>query len=123
MPSSLETMLSRHSDALAGVFLHSDVPSLRDALASITDPRARRGVRYAFVDVESRHRPHSTGSRHWSTLKRLTRPSAAGHRNLYPPAVTAQAKTVHNAPERYTRSRLTGKRYVGPNTHRGHARS
>jgi predicted transposase YbfD/YdcC len=51
MPSSLETMLSRHSDALAGVFLHSDVPSLRDALAPITDPRARRGVRYAFVDV------------------------------------------------------------------------
>lgn len=51
MTSSLETILSRHKAALAGVFSHRDVPSLRDALAHIVDPRARRGVRYVFVDV------------------------------------------------------------------------
>lgn len=143
MPSSLETRLSRHSDALAGVFSHSDVPSLRDALAHSTDPRARRGVRYAFVDVllvfvaavlsgakngrkthtsahsyrhgsVFRRRPHCTGSRHWSTLKRLTRQSAAGLGKF-------SRDTIATVLERYMPSQLMGKRCAGRNTRRGHA--
>ena len=50
MSSSLTTVLSRHQQALPG-FTDEDLPSLREALSRVPDPRKPRGVRYVFTEV------------------------------------------------------------------------
>ncbi|GFZ93350.1 ISAs1 family transposase [Nesterenkonia alkaliphila] len=50
MPSSLTTVLARHQHAVAD-FTDADLPSLRQALSAVTDPRKPRGVRYVFTDL------------------------------------------------------------------------
>lgn len=56
MPSSLTQPLNRYPSEAMSVspgqdFTGIDVISLRDALAEIPDPRAKRGVRYSFVEL------------------------------------------------------------------------
>lgn len=50
MSSSLTQMLSRHRDAVAD-FTDADLPSLRQALSQVADPRDPRGVRYVFTEL------------------------------------------------------------------------
>lgn len=50
MSSSLTTVLARHQHAVVD-FSDADLPSLREALGAVTDPRKRRGVRYVFTDL------------------------------------------------------------------------
>lgn len=50
MTSSLKTFHLRHL-AVVNDFHETELPSLFHALASIPDPRARRGVRYAFTEL------------------------------------------------------------------------
>lgn len=50
MTSSLKTFHLRHL-AVVNDFHEAELPSLRQALATIPDPRARRGVRYAFTEL------------------------------------------------------------------------
>jgi len=51
--SSLTDTLVRHCETGLRVPQHEDMPgmSLRDALARVPDPRARRGVRYPFIEL------------------------------------------------------------------------
>lgn len=50
MPSSLTTLASRHHQAVE-LFTDEDLPSLREALSTLTDPRKARGVRYLFTEL------------------------------------------------------------------------
>lgn len=50
MPSSPLDLLERHLGTIPGPGTE-DLPSLRQALSSVPDPRARRGVRYPFADL------------------------------------------------------------------------
>ncbi len=50
MPSSLTLLTSRHLAVVAD-WSDADLPSLRDALSALADPRSRRGVRYAFLEL------------------------------------------------------------------------
>ena len=50
MSSSPTTMLTRHS-TLVTDFTDADLPSLRQALSALTDPRHRRGIRYPFAGL------------------------------------------------------------------------
>lgn len=50
MPSSPTGLLSRYFEREREVS-GSELPSLRQALSAIPDPRALRGVRYPFTDL------------------------------------------------------------------------
>lgn len=50
MPSSLTALAARHRETLER-FTDADLPSLRAALSTVSDPRKPRGVRYGFVDL------------------------------------------------------------------------
>ncbi len=51
--SSLTDTLTRHFETGLGGPQHEDTPgtSLREALTRVPDPRARRGVRYPFIEL------------------------------------------------------------------------
>lgn len=50
MSSSLTDLSERYWEAVE-FFSDADLPSLREALSVVTDPRKRRGVRYAFTEL------------------------------------------------------------------------
>lgn len=50
MSSSLTSVLDGHREEV-GVFTDEDIPSLREVLSTVIDPRCRRGVRYVFTEV------------------------------------------------------------------------
>lgn len=50
MPSSLTDLSERHYEAVES-FTDADLPSLREALSVVADPRKPRGVRYVFTEL------------------------------------------------------------------------
>lgn len=50
MSSSLTDLSERHSESVE-FFTDADLPSLREALSVLTDPRKPRGVRYVFTEL------------------------------------------------------------------------